>query len=593
MKKIVAFLLVLLLVLLPLVSCDGGSAKKEGEQKEEGVVIASPEGTQYSILLGSDLASDQKLQIKTMADELKRDYGIELEIVLPSRNDGEEAAEAFEIVVGRANRSEAESEYETLRRGEYSIKYNETSGRITVLGHSNELSVKALEYFFATYFDKDTGTLSIPKELYYHYEVQYPYDKIMIDGTDVREYVIVVPSFDDLYSYYTALNISEYLIHKTGYGLEIVEDDEDESKYEILIGDTSRAEDDLEHELENGEYLISEIGDKLVLRGSGIYVGAGFEETVVSAVNNAGESREIDVQDIPHEHSPKTYVSPERAKSVILMIGDGMGLNHIEAALLSGLEEFVPRSFPSIGFSITRSLSVINGVAEVTDSAASATAMATGTKTLNGRIGKDANGKDLYNVREMAADSGARTAVITTDEITGATPASFLVHNSSRDNTAEIGKGIQSLIDEGKVNYCKGAVDDALTQEVRNALDAIAYTDAAFFMMAEEGLIDSYSHNNVLPKSLNALKRFNDAVTYAACFAMTNGDVALIVTADHETGGLTEDAEAEAGYVYTTKNHTNVDVGLFAIGGGTDIFDGVRTENTGIAEFMMSHYVTD
>jgi len=591
MKKAVAFLIAILLLVLPLASCGGDTVNENTPEKEDtGIIIASPEGTQYSILLGGDLASGQKAQIKTVVDELKKEHGIEMEISLPSRNEGEEAAEAYEILVGRADRSESEAAYDALRYGEYSLSYNKESKRITAVGSTNELSLSALEYLFETYFNKETGTLAIPENLYYHHTVEYPYDKIMISGIDVREYVIVVPSLADTYSYYTALNISDYLMHKTGYILNIVDDEKAECEYEILIGDTNRDEDDLAVAPENGEYLIAAVENKIVIRGSGIYVGAGFADTVVSAINNAGGAREIDVKNIPQIPVLKSYSAPERAESVILMIGDGMGLNHIKAAQRAGLEEFVPDSFPNIGSSVTRSLSVINGDAEFTDSAAAATAMATGTKTLNGRIGKDEKGKDLQNVRELAASVGAKTAIITTDEITGGTPAGFLAHNISRYNTETIGKAIQTLIDDGEVDYCKGSVGDTLRDEVRSGIAAVAYTEAPFFMMIEEGLIDSYSHNNKLEKSLGALKRFNDAVTFVACFAVTNGDVALIVTADHETGGLVEDETAEFGYVYTTENHTNVDVGLFAIGGGTEIFDGVRTENTGIAEFMKSHY---
>ena len=594
MKKALAFLVVLLLVVLPLASCNDvqGVPDEPNVPVAENVVIASSEGTQYSVLLGSDLVSGQKIEIKTMVDSLKNDFGIEMEIRLPSREEGDQPPEAYEIVVGRASRTESDAAYGKLRYGEYSVSYNAATKRITVVGSSNELSLEAFKYLFDTYFDKSTGTLSIPGDLSYHFTVDYPYDSITINGVDVREYTIIVPSFDDIYSYYTAQSISDYFMYKTGYGIDIAEDERDESRYEILIGDTSRDEDDLACPPEIGEYAVALVGDKLVLRGYGIYVGAGFGETVAPVLDGGG-TRTPSVDNLPTSLALKKYSSPESADSVVLMIGDGMGPNHIEAALLGGLDTFVPESFTSIGHAVTRSLSVMRGKAEATDSAASATAMATGTKTVNGYIGKDESGKDLVNVREIAAESGAKTAVITTDAITGATPSAFLVHNIARTNTDEIKEDILELVASGGIDYCHGSASDFLTVRIREALGTIAYTDAPFFMMVEEGKIDTYSHSNDLSGAIKALTRFNDAVTYVACFVMARGDTALIVTADHETGGLIVDAEAEAGYAYTTENHTNVDVGLFAIGGGTDIFDGVRTENTDIAKFMTAHFVSE
>ncbi len=587
-KKLISFMLALVLIIVPLASC-GKKAPENNTENEEKIVIASAEGTEYCILLSSELVSGEKIQIKTMVDELKKKYGVDIELRLPSRND-EELPEACEILVGRANRSEAEAAYSALRHGEFSIGYNETSGRITVVGSSGELSVEALKYFFENYFDKEGCVLSIPADLSYHYTVDYPYDKIMINGVDVREYVIVVPSLDDVFSYYTALNIADYVMYKTGVAPRIADDDEGTYEYEILIGDTNRSEDDLSHELAEREYAYAVIHNKLVLRGYGVYVGAGFGEAVARELDGNKNAPVASLSGLPEKLSVKKYSSPESAESVILMIGDGMGLNHIEAAMYEVIECFEAESFTSEGRSVTRSLSVIRGNASVTDSAAAATAMATGTKTINGYIGKDGAGKDLQNVRELADEYGARTAVVTTDAITGATPAAFLAHNISRKNTDKINDEIRALIDNGKIEYCAGSVGDFITQHTRAALGAIAYAETPFFMMVEEGRIDSYSHSGNLEKSLDALGCFNDSVIYAACFVMTNGNTALIVTADHETGGLTEDAASEVGYSYTTEEHTNVDVGIWALGGGTDVFDGATVENTEIYEFIASHY---
>ena len=114
------------------------------------------------------------------------------------------------------------------------------------------------------------------------------------------------------------------------------------------------------------------------------------------------------------------------------MIGDGMGFNHIKMAKNGGMKEFYAEQFPNKGEAVTRSMTVINGGDQWTDSAAAATALATGYKTINGKVGVDKNDNTLKNIRELADEKGAKTAVITTDVINGATPGGFLAHNAQR-----------------------------------------------------------------------------------------------------------------------------------------------------------------
>ena len=252
------------------------------------------------------------------------------------------------------------------------------------------------------------------------------------------------------------------------------------------------------------------------------------------------------------------------------------------------LDSFAAQSFTSVGRSVTRSVSVINGDSTYTDSAAGGTALSTGYKTINGYVGKDANGSNLLNIRELADAYCAKTAVITTDVITGATPSAFLTHNISRENTDELQESIDRLIADGKVEYCEGSVDNDLTVHTRNALNTIAYSSSPFFMMVEEGYIDKNCHSNKMEKMLNTVVRFNDSIIYAATFSLVNADTLLIVTADHETGGLVEDAESETGYSFTTGNHTNADVPIYVL--GADKFNGERVENVEIAKYMATYF---
>ena len=135
----------------------------------------------------------------------------------------------------------------------------------------------------------------------------------------------------------------------------------------------------------------------------------------------------------------QTYVKP---KNVIVMIADGMGPNDITLAEehADGVYDFglVLNQIKNHGLATTHSAN-----ADVTDSAASGTALSTGVKTNNGYIGKDVDGNDLVTMAEIARAAGKKVGIITDEVISGATPTAFTVHNISRSNTAEL---INSMI---------------------------------------------------------------------------------------------------------------------------------------------------
>ncbi len=412
---------------------------------------------------------------------------------------------------------------------------------------------------------------------------------ITLCGVAIEKYKVVIPE-QNVYAQYTAQNMTEFFKINAGVTLPVVFDSAEETEYEILIGDTDRAEDNLTVSLGKSEYILMHRGTKLVLNGYGIYTAAAAGKLVAEYRREAVGLEAIDINELSEKEEKQVYKNPSKAKNVILMIGDGMGFNHIAATKKNRLIDFAAESFVYSGSSITRSQSVIGGSAAYTDSAAAATALATGYKTINGYIGKDANGKNVQNVRELAQLYGAKTAIITTDDITGATPSGFLAHNISRNNTSQLQSDITALIEGGLVDYCQGSVGDELTSHTSTALSKIGYTDTPFFMMVEEGYIDKHSHNNSRTQMMNTVERFNDSIIYAAAYAILNGDTALIVTADHETGGLIEDTAEEKGYRYTSTNHTNVNVPLFALGGGTDFFRDRASENTEIYLFTAAHF---
>ncbi|MBE6624625.1 MAG: alkaline phosphatase [Ruminococcaceae bacterium] len=403
-------------------------------------------------------------------------------------------------------------------------------------------------------------------------------------NAEIDDFQIVIPENADLSTKYAAENLASMLSER-GDGVEIVTDSAREAKFEILIGDTNREESKTVSELSNGQYLLFARDSKIVIKGYGIYVGAGAHALV--------NEYDLKISDLPTEESPKNFVFPEKYDSVIFMIGDGMGENHIKMAEKNGMPTFIARSFIATGKSITRSQSVIDKTADATDSAASGTAMATGYKTLNSYVGLDANGNPVQNVRELAFSLGAKTAVVTTDKITGATPSSYMCHNISRENTEELQAEIDALSASGKIDYVAGSVDNNLTGEVRKALSTISKDSSQFFIMIEEGHIDKRAHEKDNEGAVEMVKRFNDAVAYATQFTLCHPDTLLIVTADHETGKLTASKYNEYGYLFHSYNHTNEDVPFFMLGAGASAYDGQTLENIELAKICASAYTTE
>lgn len=328
------------------------------------------------------------------------------------------------------------------------------------------------------------------------------------------------------------------------------------------------------------------------------------------------------------------YVKP---KNVIVMISDGMGLNDLKLAY-----EFSDFLFdygltfdklPNIGEAIT---SNIDG--EVTDSAASATALATGVKTRNGRIGRTEKGKDLQNALELAREYNKKVGIVTNDAIYGATPSAFAVHNLSRENTAaicrsfiecapdvvlaggyssfgtaiggsekysELIKGINVAsgfeIWESKLNSDLkrekpffgffntdfSSADYKLAQATEVALKRLK-NDNGFFLMVEGAGCDKGGHGNNAEQKVASVAVFDKAVAVAVKFCLENPDTVLIVTSDHETGGVTiPSGKYELNSdIFTSESHTGVNVGVFALGYGTEYFKGKTVDNTDIGKFI-------
>ncbi len=409
---------------------------------------------------------------------------------------------------------------------------------------------------------------------------------------ELMDYKIVIPQNANISTKYASEIFADIVEEKSGIRLEIVTDEAPETKCEFLIGETNRKQSKTDTSPEGNEYFLFKKDKKIVMKASGIYIGAPLSE-FVNKYARMNENGECKIGDVPKKPTVLTFEFSADYENVIFMIGDGMGENHIAMAEQNGMGTFIPRAYPVIGTVKTRSQSEIDKTATATDSSASATAMATGYKTLNGYVGVDKNGNPVQNVRELAFSIGAKTAVVTTDLITGGTPSAYLCHNASRENSGELEEEINKVVTEGKIDYMAGEVADNLTNSTKEALKTVSKKGSQFFIMIEEGQIDKASHDKDEDKAIEYVKRYNDAIAYATQFVIFHPKTALVVTADHETGKLTKSNGAPLGYFFLAYNHTNKDVPVFQFGAGVLDANEKIIENTDLAKFCARAYSTN
>ena len=319
----------------------------------------------------------------------------------------------------------------------------------------------------------------------------------------------------------------------------------------------------------------------------------------------------------------KTY------SNVILMIGDGMGGNHLALAKQErGIRSlFMEDECDLRGYSETRSFS-----SKVTDSAAGGTALSSGVRTTNRYIAAYWYDPLCWfsvprTLAEAAKLSGRRSGVITTDTTDGATPASFSAHSSDRGNSKDIStqqassdldliwggavktfdpdlaaangftvlttKSEMDALRPGSKSFAQfdyetmwhvDAPEDSasptlseMTEKAINLLD----NDDGFFLMVEGAHIDKFSHSNKPAEAAEALEEFDNAIRIAVSFARDDGNTLVVITADHETGGITL---KDGKYVYTTTSHTGVDVPLIVFCSDDLIENGRPIKNRQVAE---------
>lgn len=608
--RILSMLLCVLMVLGSLTACGNAIAPEtsattttateptttpaETEKPVEMLDLIADGKSEYSLVRSEDSSNAIVQRVTALRNEIKEATGASLGYTTDWVKRGDEVpAEGKEIVIGSTNRPQSEAVLKQIREKDYAIVYE--GGRLVILGGTEEATLRAVDYFVENYLDKSTGKLTVPDNLFDVIAHDYPIDGISIAGVDIREYQVVVPKECDKYTYYAGVNLVDFIKTNAGIAIEMVTDDQPEKEYEFLIGKTNRAASSaFTSTIPDGQYVLGAVDKKIVMQGNSYMIGGGVGVFLNEYVKPSGVNGVQDIKNLPTTLAAKEYVFATQAKSAILMIGDGMGHNSVNLALKNGLSEFVAQQLPYVGKAVTKSQSVIDGNASFTDSAAAATALATGYKTTNGYLGVTKYNKSVQNVRELADAKGAKTAILTTDVITGATPGGFLVHHFSRSDTAILQKQIDALLEAGAIEYCKGSVDNKLIDETRVALQTISEGDNTFFAMIEEGYIDKHAHNIRIPEVIHAVTRYNESIAYAVQFILCHPGTALVITADHETGGIVESKNSQYGYIWTSHTsptyteHTNTNVPIYAVGPETEFFNGKDTENIDIAKFIAS-----
>ena len=332
-------------------------------------------------------------------------------------------------------------------------------------------------------------------------------------------------------------------------------------------------------------------------------------------------------------------------KNIIIIIGDGMGPKHVTAGMFYDAMTYEFTNWSTVKVN-TYPLLDASGALDTspTDSAASATAMATGVLTPNGRLGKDINNQELPTIMDLASSLGKATGIVTTDVLSGATPGAFSAHASYRDNVNEI---IPSQKASG-VNLLCGFANDKYTLISHEFVEAgYAYADTVagakatysaekaiwqldtygvdatlplqdvtplaleylnqdpdgFVLMLEQAHPDKYSHGNEFENVVKSVSDLNKTVEVVMEWVGDRTDTLVIVAADHECGGLmvTEKTgkytdsyvvgDKTLYYEFTSTNHTGSYIDMYVYGVEADftqsaLYSRKQLKNTGVYKLM-------
>ena len=329
----------------------------------------------------------------------------------------------------------------------------------------------------------------------------------------------------------------------------------------------------------------------------------------------------------------------QEVKNIIYLIGDGMGLSSVSMMQIEG--GYNHTIFDAAeNVALQKTYSADN---RVTDSAASGTALATGYKTNNTFVGCTPDGVAVESLMDVAKAEGKATGVVVTTYLQHATPAAFYAHTQNRHNyniiteqlvastlDVAIGGGMGffkevykeqaadviasngfslatefsqleaqtgdsrtlALLADWEVGANSGSYLADATREALRLLE-VRGGDNGFVLMVEGSLIDGMGHANDAQAQQLEMQSFMDAVEVAVEYAKAHEGTLVVVTADHETGGLSivsADANfnlSEQGveYRWSTKGHSGVMIPIYLYGTANESINGI-VENTDIAKTL-------
>lgn len=361
-----------------------------------------------------------------------------------------------------------------------------------------------------------------------------------------------------------------------------------------------------------------------------------FAATVLAlCVHSANAQYNMPTQTFTYEHpyAVEKLQAPKgkKVKNVILMIGDGMSLMHVYTAWAANRGKLWLENAQATGLSKTWAVKKL-----VTDSGSGGTSLATGVKTVYHAVGVDPEGKPLTSLVDVAKELGKDAGMAVTCRLWDATPCDFCCHNIDRDKEEELvgdyptsgvdfvfGGGAQKFTNrkdgrdifkelQKKGYHVSRTLDDFFAYDKNSRIFAVPYdkdtplpdergdllarasmkgislmnqNKNGFFMMIEGSQLDDYGHFNQLDLLMKETLDFDQTVGEVMKWAAKDGETLVVVTADHETGGLTlvngNKDEGRVECCFSTKDHSGAMVPVYAFGPGAENFTGIF-ENTDV-----------
>lgn len=352
-------------------------------------------------------------------------------------------------------------------------------------------------------------------------------------------------------------------------------------------------------------------------------------------VHSANAQYNMPTQTFTYEHpyAVEKLQAPKgkKVKNVILMIGDGMSLMHVYTAWAANRGKLWLENAQATGLSKTWAVKKL-----VTDSGSGGTSLATGVKTVYHAVGVDPEGKPLTSLVDVAKELGKDAGMAVTCRLWDATPCDFCCHNIDRDKEEELvgdyptsgvdfvfGGGAQKFTNrkdgrdifkelQKKGYHVSRTLDDFFAYDKNSRIFAVPYdkdtplpdergdllarasmkgislmnqNKNGFFMMIEGSQLDDYGHFNQLDLLMKETLDFDQTVGEVMKWAAKDGETLVVVTADHETGGLTlvngNKDEGRVECCFSTKDHSGAMVPVYGFGPGAENFTGIF-ENTDV-----------